>query len=91
MALPIIDWSRIKLAFAKAVPAEILLARDLIAGVAGEFPYAALATRAHRTTFKPRAGYCTFGLIWAVHLSILLQTPLNNDVLKFLRTEPASF
>jgi hypothetical protein len=44
-----------------------------------------------RTTFKRQASYYTFGLIWAVHLSILLQTPLNNDALWFLRPEPASF
>jgi hypothetical protein len=38
-----------------------------------------------RTRFKPRPSYHTFGLIWAVHLSILLQTPLNNEVIEFLR------
>jgi hypothetical protein len=43
-----------------------------------------------RTAVEPRTGHYTFGLIWTAGLSILLQTPLNNDVLKFLRAEPAS-
>jgi hypothetical protein len=42
-----------------------------------------------RTTFNARPSYYTFGLIWAVHLSILLQTPLNNDPFRFLQPEPA--
>jgi hypothetical protein len=44
-----------------------------------------------RITFKCQPDYYTFGLIWAAHLSILLQTPLNNDALGFPCPELGSF
>jgi hypothetical protein len=59
--------------------------RDAVAAVAGEVSSMPLLRQSDsRTTFKLRPSYYTFGLIWALHLSILLQTPLNNDTFRFL-------
>jgi hypothetical protein len=43
-----------------------------------------------RAALKPRPSYYTYGLISTIRLSILLQTPLNNDAFQVPVPEPAS-
>jgi hypothetical protein len=65
---------------------------DAVAAAAGEVSPVPLQRQGDsRTTFKLRPSYYAFGLIWALHLSILLQTPLNKDIpSSFSRNRQAS-